>query len=157
MISFIHSLFALLFRGAFLLLMLLIFLLICFNFLSFKIFLPAFLPCLFLKNLACSLVVAAWYVRGRWLPACLGACALVVGRLVVTCVPWSLCLGGSCLGGWRLLVYLGACALELVPWWLAVTCIPWSLCLAGWCVLGWCAWWWLPACLGARALVVGAW
>ena len=56
MISFIDALFALLFRGAFLLLMLLIFLLICFNSLSFRIFLTAFLPCLFLKNLACVLV-----------------------------------------------------------------------------------------------------
>ena len=131
MISFIHSLFALLFRGAFLLLMLLIFLLICFNFLSFKIFLPAFLPCLFLKNLACSLVGVS-----------------LVG--VVTCMPWSLCLG--------------ACALELVPWSLClggsclvvVTCIPWSLCL-GACALVVRAWWWLPACLGACALELVPW
>jgi len=54
-----------------------------------------------------------WLVGGwKWLPACLGACALelvpwwLVGWwLAATCVPWSLCLG------W--------CA-----WWLAVTCVP---------------------------------
>ena len=30
------------------------------------------------------------------------------------------------------------------------------MCLGGWCApCSWRAWWWLPACLGARALVVG--
>ena len=160
MISFIHSLFALLFRGAFLLLMLLIFLLICFNFLFFKIFLPAFLPCLFLKNLG-------------------GSCWLVC-LVAVTCMPWSSCLGGWCLvGSWLvcpLLMYLGACvllvgvlgggylhALNLVFCWLvSLVGVSWLVCpllmylvaralvvRVGWkwlpgylepCVPGWCPW-----------------
>ena len=127
MISFIHALFALLFRGAFLLLMLLIFLLICFNSLSFRIFLTVFLPCLFLKNLACvlvgsgylhalnlvSLVRAGW----KWLPTCLETCAC-----------WLVC---PC----ALLVESGYLhALKLVPCWFVcpcgscllevITCIP---------------------------------
>ena len=113
-----------------------------------------------------------------WLPACLEPRALLVRVLVgggylhalnlvslvralvvgwwlevVTCMPWSLCLG--------------ACALELVPWWfvlgggylhtlvvralVVVTCMPWSLFL-GLCVPDWCAWKWLPAYLGACVL-----
>ena len=125
MISFIHSLFALLFRGAFLLLMLLIFLLICFNFLFFKIFLPAFLPCLFLKNLACVLLVGVvtcmpwwfvpcWLVVRGWLPACLEPCVPcwlvgVPGRFVVGGYLHALNL--VCLAGW--------CA-----WLVVVTCMP---------------------------------
>jgi len=54
-----------------------------------------------------------------WLPAFLGACALVVGA------------------GWLLVACLGAYAL-VVGWWLVaswgvVTYMPWSLCLGGWC------------------------
>ena len=98
--------------------MLLVFLLICFNFLFFKIFLPAFLPCLFLKNLACALVVGVlgrfvvggylhalelvpwWLVAGWLLVACLGAYALVVGCWLVG--SWLVC---------PLLMYLGVCVL----------------------------------------------
>ena len=199
MISFIHSLFALLFRGAFLLLMLLIFLLICFNFLFFKIFLPAFLPCLFLKNLACSLVgvslvgvlgggylhalelVPCWLVCPCvpcgfswlvWLPACLGACALarvLVRALLVRVVGSDYLHALNLVSLVRALVvrvlvgsgYLHALNLVslvralVVGWWLeVVTCMPWSLCL-GACALVVRAWWWLPAYLGACALLVG--
>ena len=59
------------------------------------------------------------------------SCWLVLGRFVVTCMPWSLCLGGWC-------------------WLEVVTCTPWSLCLAGSCP--WLVW--LPACLEPRALLV---
>ena len=85
-----------------------------------------------------------------WL-VCPGSCALwcfLVG--VVTCMPWSLCLGlcpGSCLAGscpgWKWLpAYLGACVLGSC---LGGSC-PWLVWLPGyleprvpgWCVLGWC-------------------
>ena len=124
--------------------------------------------------------MSCWLVClvGWWLPACLGARALVGSWLVVTCMPWSLCPAGWCLvGSWLvcpLLMYLGARALvvgvlgrfvvggylhalELVPWWLvlgggylhALELVPWWLvCLVGS---------WLPAYLGACALVVGWW
>ena len=109
MISFIDALFALLFRGAFLLLMLLIFLLICFNSLSFRIFLTAFLPCLFLKNLACVLVgsgylhtlnlVPCWFVLvGSGYLHALNLVSLV--RVLGWCVLvpcWFVC-PGSCPG-----------------------------------------------------------
>ena len=66
-----------------------------------------------------------------WLLVC-----LVGSWLAVTCMPWSLCLGGWLLVG-RFVV-----GVPLVN-------VPWSLCPAGWC-----AWWWLPAYLGARVLLV---
>ena len=80
---------------------------------------------------ACALVGAGW----KWLPACLGARALVVGvlgRFVVGVplvnVPWSLCPAGWC-AWWWLPACLEPCALlvGVVGSWV-VTCMPWSLC-----------------------------
>ena len=117
--------------------------------------LPAFLG-------ACALLVAA----GWLLVACLGAYALVVGRLVVGGYLHALVVRVLVVRvGWKwlparlepcaLLVGVSLCVLVvtcmpwwLVGWWFAVTCVPWSFCL------GWCAWWWLPACLGGWCVLV---
>jgi len=85
--------------------------------------------------------------------------ALVVGvslwlvcLVVVTCMPWSLCLLACALvgvlgGGYlhalvvralvvgRLVVGGYLCTLNLVPWWLVCPCVPWSLRLGGSCWL----------------------
>ena len=73
-----------------------------------------------------------------WLPACLGACALLVGVPLVNnapCAWWWLpaCLGVCVLlvgGWWWLPAFLGACALLVGAGCLLVAC------LGGWLVVG---------------------
>ena len=78
--------------------------------------------------LVCPCGWCAWW----WLPACLGAYALVVGVLgggyLHALVVRALVVGRLVVGG-----YL--CTLNLVPWWLVCPCVPWSLCLGGSCWL----------------------
>jgi len=104
--------------------------------------------------LVCPCGWCAWW----WLPACPGACALMVGVSLCTLAVRVGCkwlparLGASCLGGGYLHALVVRALLVgwwLVGWWLVVTYMPFSLCL------GWCAWWWLPARLGGSCL--GGW
>ena len=101
-------------------------------------------PWLVVGGYLCTFELVPWWLLlGRFVVTCVPLSLCLGGSCwleVITCMPWSLCLGGSCLGGWRLLVYLGACALVvgvslvgglrlLVP----LVNVPWSLCLGGWC------------------------
>ena len=131
-------------------------------------------PWLVVCGYLCTLELVPWwlvlvgsgYLHTLNLVPCWLVCPWLVCLVVVTCMPWSSCLGGWCLvGSWLvcpLLMYLGAFvllvgvlgmfvvggylhALELVPWWLVC---PWLVLVGGYlCTLEFVPWWLAVTCV----------